>query len=125
MGAKFLIDTNAIIDFSEGRLSELGHSFLVRIIEDDPCISAITKIELLGFSSVSQAIIDFTDVAVVYGLTDVVVDRTIELRKQHRIKLPDAIIAATALTYEMTLISRNSKDFQSIDQLACLDLYKL
>ena len=121
----FLIDTNAIIDFSEGRLPSAGQDFLKQLIDNDPYISVITKIELLGFSVVNQAIIDFTDAAVVYGLSEAVVNQTIALRKQYRIKLPDAIIATTALTYGATLISRNNKDFQTISLLTCLDSYGL
>jgi predicted nucleic acid-binding protein len=125
MGAKFLIDPNAIIDFSENRLPAAGKLFLEQVIDNDPCISVITRIELLGFSAVNQAIIDFTDSAIVYGLTDEVVHQTIMLRKQYRIKLPDAIIAATALVHGSAIVSRNSKDFRPIAMLTCLDLYSL
>ncbi len=125
MGAQFLIDTNAIIDLSAGRLSVTGRDFLSELIDTAPHISVITKIELLGFSAVNQVISDFANAAVVYGLTDVVVNRTIDLRKQYRIKLPDAIIAATALVYGATLISRNNRDFRVIDGLVCLDLHQL
>lgn len=125
MGTQFLIDTNAIIDFSEGRLPLAGHSFLSELIDSAPCISVITKIELLGFSEVYQVIADFVDMAVVYGLSDEVVNRTIDLRKRHRIKLPDAVIAATALAYGATIISRNDKDFRAIDGLICIDLHHI
>ncbi|PRY47207.1 hypothetical protein CLV58_101273 [Spirosoma oryzae] len=125
MGAQFLIDTNAIIDFSEGRLPPAGHSFLGELIDSAPCISVITKIELLGFSEVNQVITDFVDAAVVYGLSDEVVNRTIDLRRRYRIKLPDAVIAATALTYGATIISRNGRDFRAIDNLTCTDLHQM
>lgn len=38
----------------------------------------------------------------------------IEIRKKHRIKLPDAIIEATAVRYQLTLIARNTEDFKNI-----------
>ena len=41
--------------------------------------------------------------------------KTAELRKAYRIKLPDAIIAATALVYDLTLLSRNIADFSNIN----------
>ncbi len=125
MGAQFLIDTNAIIDFSAGRLPPADHGFLGELIDSAPCISVITKIELLGFSEVNQVITDFVAAAVVYGLSDEVVNRTIDLRRRYRIKLPDAVIAATALTYGATIISRNGRDFRAIDNLTCIDLHQM
>lgn len=121
MGAKFLIDTNAIIDFAEGKLSAEGKLFLSRILDADPRISIITKIELLGFSAVGQTIVDFVAEAIVINLTDDVIDQTIALRKKHKIKLPDAIIAATALVQGATIVSHNTRDFQHIKKLKCLD----
>jgi predicted nucleic acid-binding protein len=49
-----------------------------------------------------------------------VIAKTIELRKKYRIKLPDAIIAATAIVHELTLITRNTPDFKSINGLKLL-----
>jgi len=43
--------------------------------------------------------------------------KTAEIRKQHSIKLPDAIIAATAVIYGLILVTRNTKDFVNIDGL--------
>jgi predicted nucleic acid-binding protein len=59
------------------------------------------------------------------GLTDEIIDTTIEVRKNHKIKLPDAIIAASALVNRLTLISRNTKDFQNIGGLNCVNPYDL
>lgn len=50
-------------------------------------------------------------------LTPEVAERTIVLREKHSIKVPDAIIAATALTYDLTLITRNASDFKDIQEL--------
>jgi len=50
-----------------------------------------------------------------------VVKRTIELCKQDKIKLPDAIIAATALTEGFTLVTHNISDFKKIPNLELLD----
>jgi predicted nucleic acid-binding protein len=41
----------------------------------------------------------------------------------HNIKLPDAIIAATALVYELTIITRNTKDFEKIEGLNVINPY--
>jgi predicted nucleic acid-binding protein len=51
------------------------------------------------------------------GLSDEIVNETIELRKTKRMKLPDAIIAATAIVHNLCLVSRNDKDFDKIPNL--------
>lgn len=121
MGKKYLIDTNAIIDFSENKLSSQSRAFLSQILDDEPCISVVTKIELLGFSGIKQPLIDFVNESVVVGLTDEVIDQTITLRRKYKIKLPDAIIAATALVQGATVVSHNTRDFQHIKKLKCVD----
>ncbi len=59
----------------------------------------------------------FIDEALVLEIENDIKLKTAELRKASKIKLPDAIIAATALTYELTLLSRNVSDFKSVDGL--------
>jgi predicted nucleic acid-binding protein len=54
-----------------------------------------------------------------------VVDYTIEIRKKYKTKLPDAIIAATALANDLILISRNVVDFKNIEGLNLSDPYSL
>jgi len=44
-------------------------------------------------------------------LNDEIVQRVIDIRQEKKIKLPDAIIAATAMEYSAILITRNTKDF--------------
>lgn len=125
MGKSYLIDTNIIIDFSENRLPLNAKLFVAEVIDNESNISIINKIELLGFSTVTPEIIEFTDSTNVINLTEDVANQTISLRKKRKIKLPDAIIAATALVYNLTLISRNSKDFDGIDGLDFINPYEL
>ena len=117
MGEKYLIDTNIIIDFSENKLLSEAKSFVMSIIDDSPYFSVINKIELLGFSTVSNDIIELVDTATILGLTDTIVHKTIAIRKSKRIKLPDAIIAATAIEHHLHLVTRNISDFQNIKGL--------
>ncbi len=51
--------------------------------------------------------------------------KTADIRRQHKIKLPDAIIAATALVYDLVLISRNIADFKNISGLLVVDPHGL
>jgi predicted nucleic acid-binding protein len=60
-----------------------------------------------------------------YQLNDIVISKTILLRQQHKIKTPDAIIAATALIHNLTLVSRNTVDFKSISGLKVINPYEV
>ena len=50
-------------------------------------------------------------------MDDNIVEKTIDVRRLYKIKLPDAIIAATVLTNNFTLITGNTKDFKNIKGL--------
>jgi predicted nucleic acid-binding protein len=47
-------------------------------------------------------------------LTQEVVEVTIDVRKQRKLKIPNAVIAATTLVYDFTLLTRNTADFKSV-----------
>ena len=123
MGTRYLLDTNAVLDFMGKKLPAKSQLFLSEIIDNEINISAINKIELLGFSFVEQTLIDFVSFAEVYPIDDETIDQTIDLRKKHKIKLPDAVIAATAIINDFTLITHNIKDFQKITELRVIDSY--
>ena len=76
--------------------------------------------ELLCWKSATEKDIlilnDFIQDSMVFELNQGVKDKTIEIRKHYGIKLPDAIIAATALVNSI-LVSRNTKDFSKITDL--------
>ncbi len=57
------------------------------------------------------------NVALVYNLDEAIVSEKIAIRKTNKIKLPDAIIAATAIENKLTLITHNAKDFEKIKKL--------
>jgi len=59
----------------------------------------------------------------VLDLTENVVDECISIRKKHKIKLPDAIIAATAFVYDLILITLNTSDFKNIEGLVVMNPY--
>jgi predicted nucleic acid-binding protein len=121
MGKRFLIDTNISIYFLDGNLTPSGIVFLQPLINQEINISVITKIELLGWnfpnSNKSEIHNEFVDQSNVFPLDDEIVEKTIEIRRTYKIKLPDAIIAATAIIFDLTLISRNDKDFTQIPGL--------
>jgi predicted nucleic acid-binding protein len=55
--------------------------------------------------------------AIIFDLSDEIVNESISLRKRYKIKLPGVIIAATAITFKLPIITRNSKDFSNIKGL--------
>lgn len=59
----------------------------------------------------------FINDALVIELEQSVKLKTADIRKAHRIKLPDAIIAATALVYDLALLTLNTVDFSNINGL--------
>ena len=122
-GAKYLPDTNTVIDFSSHKLPDTAHKTLSAIIDLSPQISIINKIELLSLSDIPRQIVFFTQEAYVFPLNEDIVAKTIELRKKYKIKLPDAIIAATALVFNLVLITHNSIDFKNIKSLKLIDPY--
>jgi toxin FitB len=123
----YLMDTNAAIDLLDGRLPQKAAIWLDnQLVSGNITISVINKIELLGFSSpptVTSALEGLVDATNIIGLEDEIVNRTISLKKIKRIKLPDAVVAATALVHNLTIISRNKVDFKGITGLTCLDPY--
>jgi len=125
----YLIDTNATIDYLGEAMPEKGLAFMDGVIDKKYSISVISRIELYAYSKLTEkdkTTLDvFTSHASVLNINDDIIEKTIELRKTYKTKLPDAIIAATALVYNFTLISHNVKDFKNIKDLAFIDPYNL
>ena len=106
---KTVLDTNAILYLLGGKLAQtlpVGQYF----------ISVISEMELLSYplldESAQAKIEGFLSEVTVVGLTEEVKDRAIRLRRQHSLKLPDAIVAATALSLGASLLTNDSKLLQ-------------
>ena len=72
-----------------------------------------------------QKIKDFIADSIVLDITPDVITQCVNLRKGKKVKTPDAIIGATALAYNYTIITNNEKDFRSINGLKCVNPTKL
>jgi predicted nucleic acid-binding protein len=97
-------------------------------IDSIPNISIITQIELLCWKtdeSTSQNVKNFIGDSIVFNINPEVIEHCVDLRKTKKIKTPDAIIAATALTYDFTIITNNEKDFENINGLKIANPYKV
>jgi len=112
-GIKYLLDTNIIIGMYERSQTvfDLLQSKEVTIAEC--AFSNITRMELLGFPEISeleiQAIKNLLTKMQCLSINSTIENATINLKQQHRIKLPDAIILATALTHQLDLLTLDKK----------------
>jgi predicted nucleic acid-binding protein len=129
MGKRYLIDSNVIIDYSALRLPEKGSDFVENLFDTDFLISVATKIEVLGFNDVPEKLLameEFVNSATTLSLDELVTKQTINLRREYKkLKLGDAIIAATALVHNLIVISRNVSDFKNITSLEVVDPHSL
>lgn len=121
MGKRYLLDTNTVLDYMGNKLPVKAKNLIAQVIDEEINLSVINKIELLGFSKVEQDLVDFVACSNIHPMDDAIVDKTIEVRRLYKIKLPDAVIAATALQNGLILISRNTKDFKNIPKLEVIE----
>ncbi len=110
----YLIDTNILIYYFNGLIKD---DKINKILETSFNISIITKIEFLSWSKLAQdKVLDekaqaFVSYATLFDLNDQVAQKTIEIRRKYKTKTPDAIIAATALVNDMSIVTHNISDF--------------
>ncbi|MCC8408942.1 type II toxin-antitoxin system VapC family toxin [Mucilaginibacter sp. UR6-1] len=121
----YLVDSNVLIDYIGGLLPKESENFITDILENGFNISIITKIEVLGHPSSTDTLNSFIDQSNIWGLTEKVTAQTIYLRKRYKIKLPDAIIASTAIVNDAILVTRNIKDFEIIKEVLTVDPYNI
>jgi predicted nucleic acid-binding protein len=125
----YLLDSNTLIDYLAAKLPPSAMQKMHEIVNGGLFISVISQIEVLGYNT-GHTDVDtrnalFIELAEIFNLSPEIVQRTITIRKQHKIKLPDAIIAATAMVHDFTLITRNSSDFKKINELRLINPYEL
>ena len=130
MGKRYLLDTNIIIYYLGGVLPEPARQFTDKVLMHPANLSVISRIELFSWISLTPTALDqlkeFIVNADVIGLEDDIISNTIQIRKYNKkVKLPDAIIAATFLTHNLTLISRNKSDFKDIKGLDLINPFDL
>lgn len=117
-GSDYLIDTNVLIHLGNG--NEAITEFLQNKIV---YISFISEMELLskpGLSSEHAKMLQLMiDQCIVIDFNTDIKNEAIKLRRNHRIKLPDAIIAATAIYLRLPLLT-GDKDFKKVSGLELL-----
>ena len=121
MGTRFLIDTNILIYYFDGKFPEQIRERIHGIFQTSFHISVISKIEFLGWQKLSEEARvqarKFIENAGIYSLSENIVEETILLKRKKKIKLLNAIIAATCLLNGFCLFTRNTNDFLGIEGL--------
>ena len=106
MGKGFLIDTNILIYFFDGKIPEPSRLMVRSVFSSSFNISVISKIEFLGWQKYSDQQYhkaeQFISGANIFSLTDEIVGETVRIKRQKNIKLPDAVIAATCPSRQLT-----------------------
>ena len=123
---RYLIDTNVISDYFSASLPASGLQFMDSVIDAVPNLSIITQIELLCRKTdddKEQRVKDFITDSEVLDITPEVIIHCVDIRRDKKVKTPDAIIAATAIANDYTLISNNDKDFKGLKGLKYINPY--
>ncbi|MBX3331083.1 MAG: type II toxin-antitoxin system VapC family toxin [Nitrospira sp.] len=106
---RFVLDTNIVLYFLGGRLSE-------PLPAGPSIISVISELELLAYPGLApseeQKVRAFLADIAVMELTLAIKNHAVDLRKRYSLKLPDAIVAATALALEATLLTNDQRLLQ-------------
>ena len=113
-GISFVADTNALIYLLN------GNPCMTPYLDQRLVYSVISEMELLSYSGITESeensikslLADCEEIA----LSAAIKEKTIELRKKYRTKLPDAIDAASAIVKGLPLITAD-KGFNQIEEL--------
>ena len=121
-GSEFVFDTNIFLYLQSGQ-AELVNIFN----ESSVFVSVITELELMGYKDLNPiAEAELKSSLKSCFIVDIeapIKEIAIDLRKRYNLKLPDAIIAGTAIHLQIPLITAD-RGFEKIEELI-LYLYKV
>ncbi|WP_377473241.1 MAG: type II toxin-antitoxin system VapC family toxin [Microcoleus anatoxicus] len=119
-----LLDSNIIIYASQPEHAQIRQF----IGEHDIVVSAISYVEVLGYHQLTEEyrlyFEEFFGVVEVLPISNAVLDRAVLLRQMKKMTIGDAMIAATALVYGKTLVTRNIGDFRWIAELTLINPFE-
>ena len=125
---RYLIDTNIVSDYFSASIASIGMQLMDVAFDNTPKLSVITEIELLSWNTtemIEEKVKGFISDSEVLSISPEVIRYCVAIRRNKKIKTPDAIIAATALANGLTLITNNEKDFKGIIGLKIINPYSL
>lgn len=111
--ARVLLDTDVLIDHLVDPARPLSAALV-----SDAAYSSITRAELFSGANTDEGVIE----DLLANFEEIPVDRAVaeeagRIRRIVKIKLPDALIASTAIVTKRTLITRNVRDFRKVKRL--------
>ena len=112
-----LVDSNILIYAGQPE-----YPYLKELLEqEDIAVSELTKLEVLGYRHLTEEAEEYFNavfsLVTVLPISTEAIDRATLLRQQSNMKSADAVIAATALLHCTELITRNTADFDHINEL--------
>jgi hypothetical protein len=118
---RLVVDTDILIDHLRG--IEKAKEFLMEIENKTytAFISVITKVELLSGRK-DERVLELFEILHTAPLSDEIVALAGDLRRKYKIGFPDALIAATAITLNAELVTRNLKHYEMIEELVIKDI---
>ncbi len=91
------------------------------VVDNESIISFISEIELQVWNApkLADKVVyeEFVKGSEVILVDEMIISQTIEIRRNQKLKIPDAIITATAISRDLTLVSDNDKDFRKVPGL--------
>ena len=121
MDERYLIDSSAVIKYLNETFPDEGIRFIDEIVDAECVISFVSEIELQVWNPPNLEDVavysSFVSRSTILGISSALISEAIRIRKFYALKLPDALIAATALTNARTLIADNDKDFTKVPEL--------
>lgn len=126
MAERYLIDTSAVIKYLNESLPPTGILFMDQIVDEESFLSFVSEIELQVWNPPNPDDLKiyqtFVEYSTVIGIDEDIKQQTIYIRKTYKLKLPDALIAATAIVNNFTLIADNDTDFKKVTELKYINL---
>jgi predicted nucleic acid-binding protein len=122
-GNRYVLDTNAIVALLQGNIQLLG------LLKDAEWlgVSVISQIEFLVFPGLTQddrqifeQFLQRVEVLGLVAIDAVLIEKIIEIRQQHRLKLPDAVIAAMAIQNSASLVTAD-REFAKVTILTVIN----
>ncbi|MEL6639215.1 MAG: type II toxin-antitoxin system VapC family toxin [Bacteroidota bacterium] len=129
MEAQYLVDSNVVIEFLSGSLPDVGTQWLEEIVaEQSYCLSVINQIELLGFNGQAEemAIVEnFINQSSVLPLSKAIAQATITIRKNIKLSSQMPSLRQPQVVHQLHLLTRNTSDFQGIEELVLIDVHQM
>lgn len=105
-----LVDTDVLVDHLRGarRFEPAG------VVH----VSVVTRAELFAGRATEEAsVVRLLTPFIEHAVDTSVAERAGRIRRRHGLRLPDALIAATALEHDLMLVTRNRRDFKGVADL--------